>query len=281
MIGRRLWLWTLVAGLLLLLLIGLDLWRFGGAFRDWVKPERSLAFFGFVAGALVVAWQLSRQHQNALSAQALQARNALNLEIYKDLATVEERAADSSRELLTGVMAIQLDLHTRRTIFRANGRIPPASESHHDFLQRVGKATSDALSVTTVLEKWEIALNPETQRRLKLALFGHVETARTAAFDFGTAVAGLIQGPEIGPVGWPPSDETLEMVTQKGARVQEAVFDLVADLYDLRVETQNALLGGLFPNRLKPRDPTEPTAKPITVDAGGKPRWPPPSTPAS
>jgi hypothetical protein len=69
--------------------------------------------------------------------------------------------------------------------------------------------------------------------------------------------------------GWPPSDDTLERITQEGATVQRAVFDLAADLSDVRVATQNQLLGGLFHARLKPRDPTEPTGKPFTVDSKG------------
>jgi hypothetical protein len=269
MIGRRLWRWTLFAGLGLALVIGIDLCWLGGTPKEWVKPERSLAFFGFVVGALVVAWQLARQHQNALDAQAQNARNVLNLEIYKDLAVVAEHAADSSQALITAVMSIQLDLHTRRSIFQETNTVPPANESHQEFFDRIRKAMSDALAVPRVMEKWEIALGRDAQIALRRAIFAHVDATRTQAFKFAEAVAGWIQPPGM-PLGWPPTDDTLEKVTQHGAAVQRAVFDLVADLHDLRVFTQNGLLGELFTHRLEPRDPAEPTGIPLTVDARGQ-----------
>jgi hypothetical protein len=141
--GRRLWLWTILAVMGLGVLVSVDVLYDGGMPKDWVKPERSLAFFGFLVGALVVAWQLARQHENALAAQATQTRGALNLEIYKDFASSIEQASHSNHALIASVMAIQLDIHTRRIIFQSSGDISPSGGRGSD--REVGNRANDGV----------------------------------------------------------------------------------------------------------------------------------------
>lgn len=64
----------------------------GGQAKDWVRPERALTAVSVLAGFFLLGWQLSRQHQNALDADAQKARNELRLAIYRDIAKVTERA---------------------------------------------------------------------------------------------------------------------------------------------------------------------------------------------
>lgn len=64
-----------------------------------------------------------------------------------------------------------------------------------------------------------------------------------------------------------PTQEQLETIEHLADQYYKATLDIGSYLGDLRVESQNILLGKLFGHRLPPRQPLDPKLKVITTDA--------------
>ena len=200
---------------------------FGGSLKDWFSPHPILTLAGVLLGFIGLWWQLDVQHKNTLQANAEKDRNALKLEIYRDLAATSE---DADRSLI-------------RTIELAT--VAPSSVELHNTWSNCSTAV---VALMTRLEKWEIALGPRCAA-VRRALGEGLAEVNTAAANLLSAM------------------ETPGSILQDASvALHGATFELAGVVWDIRIETQNMLLGGLFTYRIPRRQPPDPSIRVATLE---------------
>lgn len=217
----------------------------------WVQT--AVSFVGIIIGAMLIVWQMGRQHRSSLQVQRSGMRNELMLSVYREIAEAVDASQKALQNTLTNVevtpMALQL------------GWSPPAEP---EMRERHGDATKRMVRLLWTMEKWEIVIphfrgigyNISQKNKALMDAFGVFHDY------FLGHVLPLLQTPDGRPVV-PTTDETL---AKHSAAYQGVVLDLFAYLFDLRVEAQNHLLGGIFDHQVPPRAPEDPTCEVLTTD---------------
>lgn len=159
-------------------------------------------------------------------------------------------------------MTLVIDLRLRPT-WEAD-----SSYTAERLISENSAASSGLISVLRILEDYEIAFAGFERIRQRI---GERMQALAAAYrDFYDMVLpfltivlseeeararGLARVQEREP---PPADR-IPVIQEAFERVNAAAFDLLSFLFDVRVEAQNHLLGGIFPGRQVPqRRPQDP-----------------------
>jgi hypothetical protein len=205
--------------------------------REWLKPQPILTLAGVLVGVIVLRWQLSVQHRNALRANAEKDRNELNLEIYRDVSGASEEADRAVMPLfgltIAGDGAWTFEIEP-----------PKVSE----FRDATNRCTEAMVAVLARIQKWEIAFGGGHSKFAKA-----LSQKRDNVRDTTARLLSLMETP-----GGADAFALREAV--RGVRY--TILELTGLLWDLRVESQNLLLGGLFQYRVPRRQPTDPS---ITV----------------
>ena len=124
---------------------------------------------------------------------------------------------------------------------------PKASE----FRDAANRCTDSMVAVLARIQKWEIAFaggHSKFAKGLSQSL-EHVRDAATKLFPL--MAAGNSEG---------------HTLRDAGRGVQLAALGLTGLLWDLRVESQNLLLGGLFQYRVPRRQPTDASVSVMTLN---------------
>jgi hypothetical protein len=234
----------------------IDLWLTNRP-GDWFRPERALTALSLLGGFVLLTWQLNRQHQNALDADAQKARNDLRLAIYRDIARVTERASRNIGEMTRA----HLDFNGTFFMLRRFGRpLDPGIHTHAALHAKLIDAERSIIAVIASVEKWEIALGPEFHG-FKTAFSNRSAEVRAAFAAFMTVAM-----PYLPPLQrQPESDAVHEKLEEVSNRAWLAGLAWGGDLWDLRIALQNRMLGGLFDWRIPPREPTDPASKATVV----------------
>ncbi len=249
---------ALIAALLILVILGLPMavhvLALRGDIADWVKPERSLTMIGVLAGFIILAWQLNRQHRNSLA----MSRNALWLEIYREIADASKAASNALQDSLASraIPPLTLGLSTALTF-------QEISDSRF-------RATHAVIALMAMMEKWEIALGGDFQRfkqALSETLNAWGECVDRITHDLmpyliGTGGTGRIT---------PPAEDIVEKLKVLERDQVQRKIDVLAVIWDLRVASQNRLLGGLFTYRVPVRKPLDPGMRVTTIAEKHKP----------
>lgn len=222
---------------------------------------------GIVIGALIVVWQLGRQHTNAIAQQRDNLREQMRLEIYRDMASKLVGASGALSELHAGCFSIASGLRLRRQMLDEHGRDIGWSDWTHEMLQELGSRTSARLlDVTWIMETYEIAFPgfQEVKSRLvqtSAALsraFGdfHAKVSQYLTIILPAEQAQALGQTRIRPA--PPTGAELDEVEGLSDRLSQIGFDMLGYLFDLRVAAQNHLLAGIFPGRVQEQQPADP-----------------------
>jgi len=235
--------------LLLGLLITLHVGVFHGDISDWVKPERSMTMIGVLAGFVILVWQLDRQHANGLKAEALKARNALWLQIYSELADASDVASQGLRARLApgAVAAVSFGFATSLTFQEMH-------VGHFDTSRKV-------IALIGKMEKWEIALGEHFQE-FKSAFSQALATWGECAGKLALALAPHIPQQQGAPS---PPAAVINELRRLDDELTTKTLDLEAIIWDLRIASQNRLLGGLFRYRVPIRKPSDQSVKVVTI----------------
>lgn len=250
-------------GVLLFLYFFISLWidiQLGGNWRDWIRPQPTLTLVSIVAGFFLLTWQLNKQHRNTLESNTEAARNRLKLEIYSDLAAAGQRASSALLKLHSNMTVADLDLQIRVDHYSKFSQILPSRHTFQGMNHEQSKAETQVIRLMAAMEKWEIALGTDFQP-FKKSIGDHLQQAGQKHRDFLWGMRdyfGLT-------AKWPPEQDEIRKLKVKAAEAAEAVFDVVMDVWDLRIATQNQLLGGLFTYRIPVRKPRDPTVKVLTL----------------
>jgi len=222
----------------------------GGEFKSWLTPQPILALLGLIVGFIALSWQLEMQHQNTLEANRKQAQDRLRLEIYQQVAVRIEATTAPLSSLANLPFAFEVEL--KRRVGTTVGRKPNRrSEYSFRILQEAVKRVHDAvIKLIAILEIYEIVMPEFAIFRRRLS-----EQLSSLRDNFGKFVSEAVwftESGSLGPIKWPPTAADFKLLEELGRPVSEISMDLTGSIWDLRVEAQNYLLGGIFPERRVP-----------------------------
>lgn len=258
-LGRLIVVVVLLAAVGLLIWLDLD----GGGFRSWLAPQAILSMLTLIVGFIVLGWQLQRQHRNAIEANRRQAQDRLKLELYSKIAERIEATSIPFAELTVLPVAFVGELILRKNATSDRTTVPKSR--HFEQLRQQQEAASRSVTaLISALETHAIAM-PEFgvfRERLAEAL----RAVDVAVNDFAHAAFPLAGSYSVAPMRWPPTEEESKVLSQLANSAQGASVLLTGVVWDLRVEAQNYLLGGLFPGRkVPPRVPGDSSIKVTTL----------------
>jgi len=199
-----------------------------------------------VTGFFVLGWQLSVQNANTLAANATKDRNALHLDIYREIATSTQESSRSLSRLV--------ELLTQADTAIAFADYGIAKWPTREQLQEASaKITESVIALMTTMDKWAIAVGPKS-----------ADFHDALSDDLGSVGSNLSTLLSLMP---PPTvqAEPDKLTTTIGA-LRWAAFGIEGHLRDLRGQAQNLLLGGLFTHRIPPRRPTDPSVRVVSLD---------------
>jgi hypothetical protein len=222
---------------------------------------------GIVAGAWVVIWQMGRQHQSSLQLQRENQQDALKLSIYQDLSIAISAAQEAQADSAGFVTGLRADLITYWSVKDA-GFVPgPLERRASEFQTKHSLATSKTIELIVLLERFEV-VNPN---------WSIFRTAFSSALDdLGMAQIKLFQSlltflpiektedekdlesPRIIHLPVPSLQKFDREIKPLVDQYSEVSMNLTNYIYDLRVESQNTLLGNLFDGRAQKRKPLDP-----------------------
>lgn len=230
------------------------------------------AVLSVAGGALVVMWQLGRQHKATLEQQRHQMREQLKGEIFRDISNRLNKASDSLGTFIITSMTLIINLQLRRDFLDQSGRpyITGADYTPERIIGEHGEAVKGVIAVMHLLEDYEIAFTGFQGMKQRLAeklqeLADRFREFYEAALPYLTksvdeetsrkyGVAAGTYTPE------PPVREQLVRIDGLARGTQSVLHDLTAFIWDIRVAAQNYLLGGVFPGqRAAERQPQDPS----------------------
>jgi hypothetical protein len=216
-------------------------------------------FLGFAVAIGVVGYQLHKQRQMQRENHLTQIRR----EIYKEITDRMEQSSPSgisiTLDLLLGLLA-----KARQQKEQTGSYLPPP--------MRVETITNDfkgvqsrLFAVSGAVEKYEIV--GENQPLFRRALVAKIREMSNAFMPIVFALPYILLSDE----GITDPDKLLVMTDDELGEFRKKIEhfrDVAADidgfLYDIQVETQNILLGGLFDRKLEVRRPLDPEVLVLT-----------------
>lgn len=241
----------------------------GGGLKSWLAPQPIFAVVAIIVGFIALGWQLDKQHANTLDANRRQERDRLRLHIYQTLAERIEATNVPLAEVTNLPATFLSELRLRSETTAAVGRSPirRSEYSFRLFQQALKKGHDAVISLMAILELYEIAMPEFIVFRQRFAEY--LASLRSDFDKFTKEASWFLESGELGPIKWPPIAADFELLEQLGRRVMGTSVDLTGCIWDLRVETQNYLLGGLFPDRrVPPRTPGDPSVVVTSVQTG-------------
>lgn len=233
----------------------------------------------FLGSALLIIWQMGRQHKNSLKLQQENFRAELRLQIYKEIG---QKISDASEKILkvgNMVQAIGLSFDTYFQVLSLGITPSPIPDRE----KRIQSAHFEALNSITQLkrkmEEYEI-VNPN------LSIFRSALSAShyDILIKFGPLLSNVLwylprdipkEKQQLGKeviIPKLPDKEGLKKIKTITAEYYDLTLDAATYIHDLAREAQNTLLGELFDHRIPKREPIDPKQIVITTDPDNKER---------
>lgn len=236
--------------------------------------ETLITAASIVISAWLIAWRIGREYRNGLGLQRERAREQLRLEIFKEFQTSMRAASDAVLSADTAARTIALDFIVQRSLIELGAIPEPSKKRALDFADYNSAACKAVSSLIHVIETYEI-VNPELKIFQK-AFGSGLHDAREAFQPFFNELLKFL------PVDVPehkvqelgtrtitrpaPNKSQLQQLESLAERYANALLEISCYIYDLRVEAQNILLGKLFEQRVRSRQPLDPKHVAITTE---------------
>lgn len=240
---------------------------------DQDTTSNLITVLGILVAALMVVWQLGRQHRDSLMRQRDNAREELKVRLHELLV---QKVRDLTEAIVSAKMyAFLIPAHLEGLEHqRKLGIQPRPSEKRAD---EFAKLHHEAAEATTNLfydfEAWSMAF-PGLEV-FKVALNSVAHDAREAFSPLHTALLEALPmdpPPDAPayvprPITPPPlSKEKTEQLKALVNNYSNAMDDIGVYVGDLMIESQNNLLSGLFERRVPLREPIDPRHRVISTD---------------
>lgn len=230
---------------------------------------------GIVVGALIVVYQLGRQHRDSLELQQENLKTERRLALFD---SITEKIADAG-SAISEVSVWGSFLPTAIRLQWEQARMVPAVQPallryrSSDLLDRYQRASRTVIAVISTIEYREV-IDPA------LVIFRYAIAQQLESFNaaFQTLYSTLgevlpLDPPaELAQSGVEPrnlrqaTEEDAENIEEQVRRIQSESWTLQTYLTDLSREAQNRLLGPLFGTRLQPRQPVDPNVIVISTE---------------
>ncbi|WP_434049113.1 hypothetical protein [Marinobacter salarius] len=246
---------------------------------DWIQSNsvdlfgHFLTLIGIIVGAIIVVWQIGRQHRSSLELQKRNSQEALKLEIYK---TLTLRLRDVTRTNVTAMM-YAVNIPSRIEIFqnsiKKNMPLPFPRERAVEF-SNLHSAANDALTaLIQEFEAWSIVF-PEFELFQTALNSANHDARNTSNGLFNRFILILPTDPphdappEV-PRPIPASPVSSDQLSELERLVEEyrrAMEEIGCYAIDLQIEAQNKLLSGLFEHRVPRRKPLDPGLEVLSTE---------------
>lgn len=244
---------------------------------NWIQENavdligHALSLLGIITAALIVVWQLRRQHKSSLALQRNNAREALNLRVYESLLQKVRALSDANIEAPIYALGIPAAIETARRE-RASGYEPRSLNQRVPVFTALHfKAANELAELLVEFEAWAIAF--PAHRVFHVAL-------NAAAYDVQQAFPPLNEALlRILPMDLPkeevdnptihrplPSADDLSALKHLVTNYNAAMDQVRSYVHDLTIEAQNNLLSSLFDRIVPPRQPLDPRRRVISTD---------------
>ncbi len=223
----------------------------------------AIQFFGLILAAGMVVWQLRKQHKNALKQQRENGREALKLQIYKNLVERIRALTDAYSEAKLYAFAIIPSLESFQQEQAAGYEPSPTQQRVPKFSELHFKAGNLLADLIIEFECWSIAF--PGLNVFKIALNAAVYDVGQSFWPLFSALLHVLpMDPPPGEIGKssiihpPPTPANFIELKRLVDRYKEAMDDVGCYIQDLTVEAQNNLLHGLFEEKVPARQPLDP-----------------------
>lgn len=236
--------------------------------RPWWLGDL-VTLLGIIAGALIIIYQLGRQHKNELALQQENAREQLRLQIFQEFSPAIEVATEKVIDAQTYVSSIysNIRMYLQQPDDSFNSR--PIKERATEFNKRHQEATYSLNKLIQLCGKYEVvsphlnifklAINVASYDMMKAAIPLHA---------FLIAILSMIITPDgvSQVVNVIRPEEQLHKLDELIGSYKKAEMDIIGYLHDLNVEIQNIFLSKLFNNKVPRRQPLDPHIKVISTE---------------
>lgn len=229
---------------------------------------------GITIGAVIVFWQVGRNHRINIDLQRENYKEQLKLKIYETLADAIIDAQQSKAQLWTTVVTThgkissywyqKKELHLNPSPI--NVRIHTLMNANETFGCSMSKLINN-------IERYEAALPKFDIFRKLFVIMSDI--MRQAFINYYTMVIGYLPTdvpPELidklhAKVIEPrqPDDGVMQELKKLSDKFGKLSSDMGAYIYDLQIALQNHLIGSLFGRTLPPRKPADPQYKVIEL----------------
>lgn len=232
----------------------------------------ALTLIGIVAAALIVVWQLSRQHRSSIELQKNNAKEALKLDIYKTLDERIRQISHANVSASTYVVMIPYKIENYQYQLSNNLPAQPLRERALEFSRLHEEANNSLINIIEEFEAWLITL-PEFEL-FQTAINSANYDAREAYIPLFSKLLTIlpIDPPENASANVPRpitnpimNEQQLRELRALVETYKNAMDDIGCYIFDLRVEAQNNLLSELFEHRVPSRKPLDPRMKVLST----------------
>lgn len=207
---------------------------------------------GFVVGIGVVWYQLHKQRQLQKENHLIQVRR----EIYKEITEGMEQASPAGVSITLDLLVGLLD--RARTKRDETGTYLPPPIRMESILEDFKQILSNLFGVSGTIEKYEIVgKNQPLFRRAFVAKISELSASFTPIISILPYLLISKDGINAPDKLLVPNEAELTDIQEMVNDFKDVAGDIDGFLYDIRVETQNILLGALFDRTLEVRKPQD------------------------
>lgn len=219
-----------------------------------------------IVGALMIIWQMNRQHKDNYILQLSNHKEELKLKVYKEISEYVSSAMQRYTENQSIINSVMLQYNSCVICQDANSNPYPKIYTKYTELRGAHSGMSRSLiQLMCKLEEYEIV--DKNMKIFRIALASAVELIQEASFEFQRHIFPYLPcdvskekqeqlGVNIKNVE-SPTQEDLEAIEQSFNYYTEANLEGYCFVSDLSREAQNVLLGNLFNNQVPPREPSD------------------------
>ncbi|MGH7799827.1 MAG: hypothetical protein ACREOW_04245 [Thermodesulfobacteriota bacterium] len=228
-----------------------------------------------IIGALIVIWQMGRQHRNSLALQKRTMRDQMHLEIYKEIAEKIQVSSYALSNTMSNIVHLPLKFSMQRMIQTTlQLEQKPIEDRAQSIIDLHFNASKSIISLMATMETYEIAIPNFTTFRYyfgeQMQLFNKVfQDFHQEVIQFHPIEVSEDQAQKLGTkviIRKSPDEEEINKLKTLANKYQEVCIQYQAYITDLRIEAQNNLLGSLFDHKLPPRKPEDPSIIVLTTD---------------
>jgi hypothetical protein len=219
---------------------------------------------GIVVGALMIIWQLNRQHKDNLRLQRNNHKEELKLAVHRQISKDVRYAMEKWKAIQILIHSITRQYHN--CLLSQESRDNTSAKLHTTVMD-VQQAHRDAIhSITRLMGRLEECEIVDTNMKIfRLAFYSVIQITEEAYEEFLHAIFSYLPcdvpkkrqeqlGVDISDT-MSPTQEDLQAVEKSPSHYSTALIECYCFISDLSRELQNILLGDLFDNKVPPREP--------------------------